>query len=113
MERADAVSHALSKPGAWPDSPWGEDHDVIKVGSKIFLFPGAQDGQSSITVKNTAEAVDELKQRYPDFAGPAAYLDKRLWVRLVIEQVPDDEVIELIDDSYDLVVAKLKRSERP
>jgi predicted DNA-binding protein (MmcQ/YjbR family) len=113
MERAEAISYALAKPGAWSDSPWGEDHDVVKVGSKIFLFPGASDGRFSITVKNTAEAVDELRQRYPEFAGPAAYLDKRLWVRLVIDEVPAQEVIELIDDSYDLVVSKLKKAERP
>ncbi len=113
MERAEAISYALAKAGAWSDNPWGEDHDVIEVGSRIFLFPGAQDGRSSISVKNTAEAVEELRQRYPELAGPAAYLNKRLWVRLVIDEVPADEVCELIDDSYDLVVAKLKKAERP
>ena len=32
------VAHALAKPGAWADSPWGEGDQVIKVGKKIFLF---------------------------------------------------------------------------
>ena len=64
-------------------------------------------------MKNTEAAVTELKQRYPEFAGSAPYLNKRLWVRLIIDEVPEDEVRELIDDSYDLVVSKLPKAERP
>ncbi len=113
MDSDEALRYALGKPGAWPDSPWGEGHDLAKVGSKIFLFPGRTDSRSTITVKNTEAAVAELKQRYPALAGPAPYLNKRLWVRLEIDGVPDDEVWELIDDSYDLVVAKLPKAQRP
>ena len=113
MDTDEALRYALGKPGAWLDSPWGEDHHVAKVGSKIFLFPGTVDGRSAITVKNSEAAVAELTQRYPDLAGPARYLDKRLWVRLIIDAVPDEEVVELIDDSYDQVVAKLPKSQRP
>lgn len=113
MDSSDALRYALGKPGAWSDSPWGDEHDLAKVGSKIFLFPGTVDGRSTITVKNTEDAVAELKQRYPELARAARYLDKRLWVQLDIDTVPDDEVRELIDDSYDQVVAKLPKSERP
>ena len=113
MDAEQALRYALSKPGAWPDSPWGEGHGLAKVGSKIFLFPGQLDGRSTITVKNTEAAVAELKQRYPELAGPAPYLNKRLWVRLTIDEVPDEEVRELIDDSYDLVVATLPVKDRP
>lgn len=113
MDSDEAVRYALNKAGAWPDSPWGEDHDVVKVGSRIFLFPGRLAGRSTISVKNTEAAVAELRQRYPELAGPAPYLDKRLWVRLVIDEVDEDEVRELIDDSYDQVVARLRKNERP
>jgi hypothetical protein len=38
-------AYCLAKPGAWPDNPWGEDHNVIKVGEgaagKIFAFLGS------------------------------------------------------------------------
>ena len=113
MDSDEALRYALSKPGAWPDSPWGEDHNLAKVGSKIFLFPGRVEGRSTITVKNTETAVAELKQRYPELAGSAPYLNKRLWVQVKIDELPDDEVRELIDDSYDQVVAKLRKAERP
>ncbi|HEY0167125.1 MAG TPA: MmcQ/YjbR family DNA-binding protein [Jatrophihabitans sp.] len=113
MDSDDALRYALGKPGAWADSPWGENHDLAKVGSKIFLFPGRVEDKSTVAVKNTETAVAELKQRYPELAGPAPYLDKRLWVRVRIDELPDDEVCELIDDSYDQVVAKLPKSQRP
>jgi predicted DNA-binding protein (MmcQ/YjbR family) len=113
MDSDDALRYALGKPGAWVDSPWGENHEVAKVGPKIFLFPGVRDGRPVITVKNTAEAVEELKQRFGPDAGPAPYLDKRLWAQLRIDRIPDEDVRELIDDSYRLVVAGLPRSQRP
>jgi predicted DNA-binding protein (MmcQ/YjbR family) len=114
VDRDEAFAYALSKPGAWPDSPWGEDHDVAKVGDKIFLFPSSREGGvAAISIKNTAEAIEELKQRYPDYAGPAPYLNKQLWAQLLIADVPADEVCELIDDSYDLVIASLPKAKRP
>jgi predicted DNA-binding protein (MmcQ/YjbR family) len=113
MDRHAALAYALAKPGAWPDSPWGEDHDVAKVGDKIFLFPSGGDGPGSIIIKNTATAIEELKARYPEHAGPAPYLNKSLWARVLLEGLPDDEVRELIDDSYEIVVQSLPKSRRP
>ncbi len=114
MDRAGIVEYCLSKPGAWLDSPWGEQDHVAKVGDKIFCFYGG--APLSITVKNTREAVTEWRERYPEHVGSAAYLHKQLWnqVRLEGDAAPDgDEVRELIDDSYALVVASLPKASRP
>jgi predicted DNA-binding protein (MmcQ/YjbR family) len=113
MDSDDALRYALGKPGAWADSPWGEDHEVAKVGTKIFLFPGVRDGRPAITVKNTAEAIEELKQRFGADAGPAPYLNKQLWAQLCLDRASEEDVQELIDDSYRLVVATLPKSQRP
>lgn len=109
MDSSEALAYALGRPGAWADNPFSEDRQLAKVGSKIFCFPG----ETTIGVKNTAEKVEELKRRFPDAAGPAPYLDKRLWVQIELADVPDDDIRELIDDSYELVVAKLPLRERP
>lgn len=114
MRRADIVEYCLSKPGAWLDSPWGEGDHVAKVGDKIFCFYGGD--TLAIVVKNTREAVTEWRERYPDHAGTAPYLNKQLWNRVVLEGsgAPDeDDIHELIDDSYELVVASLPKSRRP
>jgi predicted DNA-binding protein (MmcQ/YjbR family) len=114
VERSDIVAYCLGKPGGWPDSPWGEGDTVAKVGDKIFCFYGGE--QLAIIVKNTREAVAEWRTRFPEHVGPAPYLNKQLWNRVVLEGAgaPDeDDAHELIDDSYGLVVASLPKSKRP
>jgi predicted DNA-binding protein (MmcQ/YjbR family) len=114
MHRSDIVAYCLSRPGAWLDSPWGPDDTVAKVGDKIFCFYATD--PVSITVKNTREQITEWRDRFPDHAGPAAYLNKQLWNRVVLNGAgapgPDD-MRELIDESYALVVAALPKSKRP
>ncbi|HEY7010221.1 MAG TPA: MmcQ/YjbR family DNA-binding protein [Jatrophihabitantaceae bacterium] len=114
MRREDIVDYCLGKPGAWLDSPWGEGDSVVKVGDKIFCFYGGD--ELAIIVKNTREAVAEWRDRFPSHVGTAPYLNKQLWNRVVLEGsgCPDeDDMHELIDDSYDLVVASLPKSKRP
>ena len=52
----------------------------------------------------------------PTTSGSARYLNKQLWNQVVLDGAgaPDeDEMRELIDDSYALVVASLPKSKRP
>lgn len=116
MKRADAVTHCLSLPGAYLDNPWGPEDSVVKVGGKIFAFVGGEKGLFVITLKHTADVIDEWRSRYPDHVGTAAYLSKTLWNQIKTTgrgAPPADELCELIEDSYDLVVAKLPKSQRP
>ena len=114
MTGAEVLAYCLAKPGAWQDEPW--DSDVVaKVGSKIFAFLGSDPG-SSIGLKcgHGREAADEWLLRYPDDASVMAYIGRSGWNTLRLgRSVPDDEIFEAIDASYDMVVAKLPRRERP
>jgi predicted DNA-binding protein (MmcQ/YjbR family) len=109
------LTYCLGKPGAWQDEPW-EGDVVAKVGpqgrGKIFAFVG--DGTSVGLKCGTRDEADELIARYPDDARPMAYIGRHGWntVRLG-GAVPDDEVLELVDASYDEIVAKLPRTQRP
>jgi predicted DNA-binding protein (MmcQ/YjbR family) len=116
MKRDDLVAHCLAKPGAYLDSPWGEEDTVVKVGGKIFCFLGGTDGPPGICVKNTREAVQEWRDRFPGHIGVPRYLNKGLWnqVDLHADGAPDlDDAKELIDDSYGLIVDSLPKSKRP
>jgi len=114
MTGAQVLAYCLAKPGAWHDEPW--DGDVVtKVGSKIFAFHGSDAG-SSIGLKcgQGREAADEWLVRYPKDASVMAYIGRSGWNTLRIgAAIGDDEVLEAIDASYDMVVAKLPRKERP
>ena len=116
MTRADAVTpeevaaHALGKPGAWADQPWEGDH-VAKGGAKIFAFLG----RTGVGVKlgSRAEA-DEWIAEFPDDAENMAYIGRHGWNPLRLGgAIPDEAILEAVDASYDLVVAKLPRSQRP
>ena len=103
--------HCLGKPGAWADQPWEGDH-VAKVGDKIFAFLG-QDAVGLKCGANRAEA-DEWVLQYPDDASVMAYIGRSGWNTLKVGgAIPDDEIREAIDASYDTIVAKLPKSRRP
>jgi predicted DNA-binding protein (MmcQ/YjbR family) len=117
MTRAELMSYCLGKPGAWPDEPW--DGDVVaKVGAKIFAFLGSETGTGggSVGVKcgPNREVADEWLLRYPDDASVMAYIGRSGWNTLRIGgAIPDEEVFEAVDSSYDAVVAKLPKKDRP
>jgi predicted DNA-binding protein (MmcQ/YjbR family) len=55
-------------------------------------------------------------ERFPEHVGPARYLNKQLWNHVVLDGAgaPDvEDMRELVDDSYALVVASLPKSRRP
>ena len=114
MKRKQVLAHCLAKPGAWQDEPW-EGDIVIKVGSKIFVFLGG-DGESGVGVKcgPDRETADEWLVRYPDDASVMPYIGRSGWNSLRYGgAIPDDEVLEAIDASYDTIVSKLPKRERP
>lgn len=102
---------ALALPGAWEDSPWDGD-TVAKVGDKIFVFLGEQSvGVKSATSRQEA---DEWLHRYPDDASVLAYIGRHGWNSLRLGgAIGEDELLEAIETSYDIVVAGLPRSRRP
>lgn len=111
LSDAELLGYCLGKPGAWQDEPW--DGDVVaKVGPKIFAFLGG--GGVGLKCGANREEADELVHAYPDDVGTMPYIGRSGWntVRLGAA-VPDDEILELVDASYETVVAKLPKRQRP
>jgi predicted DNA-binding protein (MmcQ/YjbR family) len=114
MTRDEILAHCLAKPGAWLDEPW-EGDVVVKVGSKIFAFLGPESA-ASVGVKcgPSREVADEWLARYPEDATVMAYIGRSGWNTLRVGgAIPGDELIEAIDASYDTIVSKLPKRERP
>lgn len=114
MDRELVLDHCLALPGAWEDEPWELDI-VVKVGSRIFAFLG-QPGGDTVGLKcaRSREEADEWVSAFPDDARPMPYLARSGWNSLRIGgAIPAEELLEAVDASYDAVVAKLPRSERP
>jgi predicted DNA-binding protein (MmcQ/YjbR family) len=114
MTRAELLSHCLAKPGAWQDEPW-EGDVVVKVGTKIFAFLGSEDS-TGVGVKcgRTRDTADEWLVRYPGDATASAYIGRYGWNSLRFGgAIPDDEIYEAVNASYEAVVAALPKKDRP
>jgi predicted DNA-binding protein (MmcQ/YjbR family) len=114
MTKAEMLTYCLAKPGAWQDEPW-EGDVVAKVAGRIFMFLGS-DETATIGLKcgPTREVADEWLARYPHDASVMAYIGRSGWNSLRIGgAIPDDEILEAVDASYDAVVAKLPKKDRP
>ena len=116
MDVSQVLELCAAFPGAWPDNPWGHEHPVFKVGpaerGKSFAFVGA----TTLGVKAgpTREVADEWLDRYPDDASVMAYIGRSGWNDLALAgAIPDDELVEAVEESYRLVVSRLPRKERP
>jgi predicted DNA-binding protein (MmcQ/YjbR family) len=115
MTRAELLAYCLAKPGAWPDEPW-ENDTVVKVASKIFAFLGAESARPQVGLKCGAsrDAADEWLARYPADAAVMPYIGRSGWNTLQLSgAIPDDELREAVDASYDAVVSRLPRKDRP
>ena len=110
----ELIAYCLTKPGAWQDEPW--DGDVVaKVGSKIFAFLGSPP-VTGIGLKcgPSRELADEWLKRYPEDAAVMAYIGRSGWNTLGVGgAIPDGEILEAIDTSYEAVVSKLPKRDRP
>lgn len=111
VDGGEMRDYALAKPGAWADQPWEGDH-VAKVGAKIFAFMG--DATIGVKCGATRDEADEWLARYPDDARASPYIGRSGWNVLRLDgAIGDDELLEAVDVSYDLVVARLPKRERP
>jgi predicted DNA-binding protein (MmcQ/YjbR family) len=134
------IAYCLAKPGAEETYPFGDHVLVAKVGGKAFAFIG-QDDPPSVGLKcgATAEEAAELRARHPSAVSVMAYLGRYGWNSVTLAAaasataaatpasasptassaaaaravVPPAELAELLDASYDAVVAKLPKSRRP
>ncbi len=111
MDRAALRDYCLSKAGTTAEFPFGPDAEVFKVIGKMFaLIP--TDAPLSISLKCDPALAEILRQTYPAVI-PGYHLSKKHWNTVSVDgSVPQDEVLEMIDHSYELVVKGLKKAER-
>lgn len=111
MNRDAARDYCLAKAGAFEDFPFGAGVAVIKVRDKMFaLIPAAAPAQISLKCDPDWAAV--LRQTFTA-VQPGYHLNKRHWNTVTLDgSIPDDQVCEMIDHSYDLVVRSLPKAVR-
>lgn len=100
-------------PGVFLRYPFYPDLPVLFVGSKMFALLGRTDDRESVNLKADPDEAWLLRQQYPGSVLPGYHMNKRHWNTVVLDgQVPDDEVLAMLEQSYRLVASKLPKRER-
>ncbi|GGQ14902.1 MmcQ/YjbR family DNA-binding protein [Streptomyces roseolilacinus] len=103
----------LDFDAAVEEFPFGPRTSVFKVGGRMFAL-GALDARPlTVNLKCEPENAVRLRAEHPDAVVPGYHMNKRHWNTVTVSGLPAALVRELIEDSYDLVVAGLPRAERP
>jgi predicted DNA-binding protein (MmcQ/YjbR family) len=102
--------HCISMPNATENLQWG-DHLCFKIGGKLFaILPLGPEG-TRLTFKASEESFAELVE--VEGIIPAPYLARAKWVALErLDALRDDELRDLLTESYRLVVEKLPAKKR-
>jgi len=104
--------YCLNKKGVTEEFPFDEDTLVFKVAGKIFLLASLEAIPLQINLKCDPEKAIELREEY-DSVQPGYHMNKNHWNTIIIDgTIPSHQLFEWIDESYNLVVAGLKKSDK-
>lgn len=111
--------HVLRLCGALPGStlsyPFGEHTAVYKAGGKMFALVDLRGEHGRATLKAEPARVAALVFRHPQIV-PGHYMNKRHWITADLGgavHLPAPLLEDLVEDSYDLIVARLPVRLRP
>lgn len=104
--------YCLKKKGVTEEFPFDEETLVFKVAGKIFLLASLEAIPLQINLKCDPEKAINLREEN-ESVQPGYQMNKKHWNTIIIEgTIPNAKLFEWIDQSYDLVVARLKKSDR-
>jgi len=111
--KKDKLEKYLSKlTGAEGSYPFGPDALVYKVMGKMFALVSQQEEIPRVTLKCAPADGEVLVSQFESIV-PGYYMNKRHWITIsLIDEVPEEMLIDLVNGSYALVVSKLTKSDK-
>lgn len=113
MTLDDLRNHCLAKPATEETLPFGPDTLVFKAGGKMFALTGLDEDDLRVNLKCDPERAARLREAHDEIV-PGWHMNKTHWNTVYIENgdLSDEFVYELIDHSYELIVASLTKKAR-
>lgn len=122
MDAAQLKAICLSFPGSFEDFPFGPETSVFKVrahvaggarhGAKMFAASAMDLQNLSVSLKCEPALAEQLRSAHPEITG-AWHMNKTHWNGVRLDgNLPDAMVRDMVEDSYDLVVASLSRKQQ-
>ncbi len=99
----------LGFPGVVEEFPFRPGLSVFKVAGKVFALTALKQRPLSVSLKCEPELAEQLRATYSAIR-PGYHLNKRHWNTVEIDgEVADQLVLDMVEDSYDLVVAGMPK----
>ncbi|MCX4822977.1 MmcQ/YjbR family DNA-binding protein [Streptomyces sp. NBC_01142] len=111
MTPQELRAFCLQFNAAVEEFPFGPETSVFKVLGKLFALSALGAEPLKVNLKCEPENAVRLRGDHAAIV-PGWHMNKRHWNTVTVGGLPDGLVRELIEDSYDLVVAGLPRAER-
>ena len=104
--------YLLDKKGAVEDFPFGPETLVCKVGGKMFALIALHEMPLWLNLKCDPDKA-EAQRIFYSAVRPGYHMNKRHWNTLILDgTMPDEEILAMVDESYDRVVQTLSRAAR-
>ena len=102
----------LAKKASVKEFPFGKDVAVYKVMNKMFALVGFKEGLININLKCLPDDALGYRDIY-ECVIPGYHMNKKHWNTIIVNgEMKDEILIDMINDSYDLVVSKLTKKEK-
>ena len=103
---------ALALPETHCSQPFGEGCDVYKVMDKVFMLSFHLKGKAAVNLKVIPDHGAMLRDIYP-YIHAGWHMNKQHWISVFEHDDLDESLVQdLVLNSYELVVSKLKKAER-
>ena len=113
MNVEDFREYCLAKKGVTESFPFDESTLVFKVMGKMFALCGLERQPTQVNLKCDPDRSVELRAHYDGLIIPGYHMSKLHWNTVLIESgLSPALVCELIDHSFELVVAGLTKKLR-
>lgn len=111
MNIEEIREYCLKKKGVTEEFPFDDETLVFKVMGKMFLLVSLEKVPLQINLKCDPEKAVELREQF-ESVQPGYHMSKKHWNTVIIDgSIPKKELFEWIDNSYELVVRGLKKSD--
>lgn len=106
MKASELRDWCLSMPGAVEEFPFAPETSVFKIAGKIFVLSRLAATPLKVSLKCEPLLGESLRSSYRSVV-PGYHLNKKHWLTITLgEDAGDQMVLDLIQDSYDLVKPK-------
>ena len=101
-----------ARPGVTEEMPFGPVTTTFKVAGKVFALSRLDASPLEISLKCEPELAEALRRDHAA-VRPGYHLNKRHWNTVLCDgSLPDEMILDMLEDSYDLVAEGLPKAIR-